>query len=312
MNTIEAFERDIMYQLTDLKRLLHSLNIKKIDIDKQEKCVFTGAGDSFAAALIAELASDNRIRCIDPMNICTNPSTVKDRFLYTISVSGNTKANIEAARVANKVAERTIAITAHADSKLAAICDEVIELKFRNSGILTAGSIGFSACMLACLSLVRRVELGGIDIKQLFREAQRDAVNVRVSDHMYIVGNGLTYPLAMYGSAKMYEVLGIKAQYAMLEQFCHMELFSVKKTDTILILPAENDCKKANELSEHLMNNNYRVLILEPKGKNLEEKLLYHTMLLQLIALQNARKQNLVECYFVNIKLRDISSSLIY
>jgi fructoselysine-6-P-deglycase FrlB-like protein len=311
MNTIEAFERDIMYQLTDLKRLLHSLNIKKIDIDKQEKCVFTGAGDSFAAALIAELASDNRIRCIDPMNICTNPSTVKDRFLYTISVSGNTKANIEAARVANKVAERTIAITAHADSKLAAICDEVIELKFRNSGILTAGSIGFSACMLACLSLVRRVELGGIDIKQLFREAQRDAVNVRVSDHMYIVGNGLTYPLAIYGSAKMYEVLGIKAQYAMLEQFCHMELFSVKKTDTILILPAENDCK-SNELSEHLMNNNYRALILEPKGKKLEEKLLYHTMLLQLIALQNAKRQNLVECFFVNTKLRDISSSLIY
>ncbi len=311
VNTIDAFEQDIMYQVTDLKNFLRSLNVTKIIADQHERCVFTGAGDSFAAALIAELASNNRIHCIDPMDICINPSTVKDRVLYTISVSGNTKANIAAARIANKVAEKTIAITANADSRLANICDEVIELKFRNSGVLTAGSIGFTACMLACLSFVKKVQL--VDIKQLFKDAQRIASNVTVTDHVYIIGSWITYPLAMYGSAKMYEVLGIKAQYAMLEQFCHMELFSVKKDDTILILPTDSDYKKASELSTKLTNDGYRVLICKPRGKNLEEKLLYHAMLLQLIALQNAKRQNLKECYFVqNVKLRDVSSSMIY
>jgi len=311
VNTIDAFEQDIMYQVTDLKKFLRSLNITKIIADQHERCVFTGAGDSFAAALIAELVSNNRIHCIDPMDICINPSTVKDRFLYTVSVSGNTKTNIAAVRIANKVAEKTIAITANADSRLANICDEVIELKFRNSGILTAGSIGFTACMLACLSFVKKVQLG--DIKQLFKYAQRIARNVTVTDHMYIIGSWVTYPLAIYGSAKMYEVLGIKAQYAMLEQFCHMELFSVKKDDTILILPTNSDHKKASELSAKLTNDDYRVLICKPIGKNLEERLLYHAMLLQLIALQNAKKRNLKECYFVkNAKLRDVSSSMIY
>ncbi|MGH9909432.1 MAG: hypothetical protein ACRD32_02210, partial [Nitrososphaerales archaeon] len=208
MNTLEAFEQDIIYQVTDLKKLLHSLNIKQISVDQQERCVFTGAGDSFAAALITELASSNRIRCIDPLVICVNPSTVKDRFLYTISVSGNTKANIAAARVANKVAEKTVAITANAESKLANICDDIVELKFRNSGILTAGSIGFTACMLTCLSFVRKVNLG--DVKRLFNRAQKEAYRVKISEHMHIVGSWFAYPLAMYGSAKMYEVFGIK------------------------------------------------------------------------------------------------------
>tara|TARA_Y100000780_G_scaffold224641_1_gene236226 strand:- start:790 stop:1722 length:933 start_codon:yes stop_codon:yes gene_type:complete len=310
VNTIEAFEQDVMYQITDIKKFLHLSNIKKIDIDQQQRCTFTGAGDSFVAALIAELVSSNRIQCIDPMDICLNPSTVKDRFLYTISISGNTKANIEAVNVANKVAEKTIAVTAHVDSRLAEICNEVVELKFRNSGIFTAGSIGFTACMLACLSFVRNIQLG--NIKQLFRQAQRDALTITVSDHMYIIGSWMTYPLAMYGSAKLYEIFGTKVQYCMLEQFCHMELFSLKKDDIILILPVENDYEKANELSIKLTNSNYNVVSCKPKGNGLEEKLLYHVFLLQLIALQNAKKQNLTECYFVNTELRDISSSLIY
>lgn len=311
MNTIEAFEQDIMYQVTDLKKLLHSLNIKQLSVDQQGRCVFTGAGDSFTSALITELASNNRIRCIDPMVICVNPSTVKDRFLYTISVSGNTKANIAAARVANRVAEKTVAVTANAESKLANICDDVVELRFRNSGILTAGSIGFTACMLTCLSLVRKVNLG--DVKRLFNRAQKQAGGVRASDHIYLVGSWFTYPLAMYGSAKMYEVFGIKAQYAMLEQFCHMELFSVKKDDTILILTTGDDDDKADELSAKLVKDGYNALVFKPEGRNLEERALYHAMLLQLIALQNAKKQSLDECYFVrNDKLRAISSSLIY
>ncbi|MEM2759499.1 MAG: hypothetical protein QXU32_03705 [Nitrososphaerales archaeon] len=308
MNTIDSFEREIIYQLTDLKELLRRLEIKQISPDQQEKCVFTGAGDSFAATMIVEAASNYRIRCIDPSYIRLNPLTVKDRILYTVSVSGSTKANIEAAKIAKKVALGTIAITANTNSKLAKICDQVVELKFRNSGVLTAGSIGFTACMLACLLFVKRVHLG--NVKDLFRLARKEADNLKISQHMFIVGSLLSYPLSMYGCAKMYEVLGIKAQYAMLEQFCHMELFSVKKSDTIMIL---TNASKENELYSKLKSAGYNVYVSKSKGNNLEQKLLYHALFLQLVTLLNAKKQNLRECYFVrNDKLRNISSALIY
>lgn len=308
MNTIEAYEQEIRYQIIDLPKFIRELKLKRLSIEYQERCVFTGAGDSFAAAMIAEYASNNRVRCVDPMNICLNPSIVKDKFLYALSVSGNTRANVEAVKIANKRAVRTIAITANRESRLAKICDEMIELKFRNTSMLTAGSIGFTTSMLACLSLVRNVKIGSI--KKLFRTAESDASDTKLSGHVYILGSWITYPLSMYGCAKMYEVLGIKAQYAMLEQFCHMELFSVKKSDTILILSHDD---KAKELSAKLVDDGYNALVFKPKGKTLEENLLYYSMLLQLIVLYNAKRLKLDECYFItNDRLRQTSSSLIY
>jgi len=308
MNTIEAYEQEIRYQITDLPKFIRESKIKKLSIADQEGCIFAGTGDSFAAAMIAEYASNNKVRCVDPMNICLNPSIVKDRLLYAVSVSGNTRANVEAVKIANRRVAKTIAITANRESRLAKVCDEVIELKFRNSGMLTAGSISFTTCMLACLSLVRNVKIG--NVKKLFKNAESDASGAKLNGHVYILGSWITYPLAMYGCAKMYEVLGMKAQYAMLEQFCHMELFSVKKSDTILILSHDD---KAEELYDKLVDDGYNALVFKPKGKTLEENLLYYSMLLQLIVLYNAKRLKLDECYFMtNDRLRKTSSSLIY
>ncbi|MFQ5969781.1 MAG: SIS domain-containing protein [Nitrososphaerales archaeon] len=308
MNTIEAFEQEIKYQVTDLPKFIRELKTEKLNVDEQERCVLTGAGDSFVAAMITEYASNNKIRCTDPMNICLNPRIVKDRIVYTISISGNTRANIEAAKVASKISSKIVAITANSKSKLAKACDEVIELKFRSSGMITAGSIGFTASMLACLSLIKNLQIS--NVKELFSAAENDAGSLHLVDHTCILGSWTTYPLAMYGCAKIYEVLGTKAHYAMLEQFCHMELFSVKKNDSILIL---SDDDKASELATKLIDDGYNVYAFKPRHKNLEKNMLYYAMLLQLIVLQNAKRANLAECYFItNDRLRGISSSLIY
>lgn len=306
MNTIEAYEQEIRFQISDLARLVHESKIRKLNRKEQERCVFTGTGDSFAAAMTAELASNNKVRCIDPTNICLNPSIVKDRILYAVSVSGNTRANVEAVNIANRRATKTVAVTANRYSKLAKNCDEVVELKFRNSGMLTAGSIGFTTSMLACLSLVRDLKM--INVSKLFEQAENNSKGIRLNGHVYILGSWFTYPLAVYGCAKIYEVLGTKAQHAMLEQFFHMELFSLKKGDTILIL-ADND--KVEELSARLDRCN--VFSFKPKGKTQEDNLLYYSFLLQLIVLNNAKRLKLSECYFItNHRLRETSSSLIY
>jgi len=308
MNTIDAYEQEIRFQISDLRRFVRESKIRKLNIKDQERSLFTGTGDSFAAAMVTEFASNNKVQCVDPMDICLNPSIGKDKLLYALSISGNTKANIEAVKSAKKHVARTIAITANRESKLAKICNKVIELNFKNIGILTAGSISFTASMLACLSLVRNVKI--TDAERLFNSAESDAEEIKLNDHVYILGNWITYPLAIYGCAKMCEVLGMKAQPVMLEQFCHMQLFSVKEGDTILILSNDG---KAKELSAKLVNSGYNSHIFEPKGKTLEDNLLYYSFLLQLIVLNNAKRLRLKECYFItNIKLRDISSSLIY
>jgi len=308
MNTIEAYEQEIRFQISDLPRFLRESKIKKLNVKDQERCVLIGTGDSFAAAMITEFALNNKVQCIDPMDVCLNPSIAKDKLVYALSISGNTKANIEAVKAVKKQASRTIAITANRESKLAKICKEIIELKFRNVGMLTAGSISFTTSMLACLSLVRNVTM--TNMERLFNSAESDAEGIKLNGHVYVLGNWITYPLATYGCAKMYEVLGMKAQHVMLEQFCHMQLFSVKEGDTILILSNEG---KAKELSAKLVNDGYSSHVFEPKGKTLEDNLLHYTFLLQLIVLNNAKRLQLKECYFItNNKLRDISSSLIY
>jgi hypothetical protein len=89
-----------------------------------------------------------------------------------------------------------------------------------------------------------------------------------------------------------------------------MELFSIKKNDTILILSQDD---KAADLYDKLASAGYNTLIFKPKGKTLDEDLLYYSMLLQLIVLYNAKRLKLGECYFItNDKLRKTSSSLIY
>ena len=308
MNTIEAYEKEIGFQISDLPRFIRESKINKLNANDQERCVFTGTGDSFAAAMVAEFASNNIVKCIDPLNICLNPSIVKDKLLYVLSISGNTNANVEAVKFANRYAAKTIAVTANKESKLAKVCKEVIELKYRNVGMLTAGSISFTSSMMVCLSLVRNVNI--TNVERLFNSAENDAETIKLNGHVYILGNWITYPLAIYGCAKIYEVLGMKAQHVMLEQFCHMQLFSVKEGDTILVLSNDG---KAKELSAELASDGYKSHIFGPKGKMLEERLLYYSFLLQLIVLNNAKRLQLKECYFItNDRLREISSSLIY
>ncbi len=308
MKTVEAFELEIGYQLEELPRLAGELAPNKLSLEDQEKTVITGAGDSFAAAMIAESASGNMVRCIDPLDICSNPSTVKNRILYAVSISGSTKTNVEAAEAARSIASRRVAITSRKDSLLAKACDEVIELRFRNAGILTAGSIGFTASMLTCLSLVQDVKIKNPG--RLFESARNDVGQITLGNEAYIVGSGITYPLAVYGCAKLFEVLGIKARPARLEQFSHMEIFSIRKNDVILILSGD---RRAKQLSSKLKAAGYDALVLGPKGGTLEEEAFYYAFLLQMVALQHAKRMKLEECYFVtNDKLRKISSSMIY
>jgi hypothetical protein len=56
----------------------------------------------------------------------------------------------------------------------------------------------------------------------------------------------------MYAAAKLYEFFGARAQYQRLEEFSHMELFSLKAGDAVNILGGSDPLRVGRRLSKSL------------------------------------------------------------
>src|SRR5437867_11021795 len=164
MRSIEAMETEIESQREDLKKL--DLPRQQTSIDN---CVITGSGDSYVASSIARYVSGYKAICCHPMDIALNPDMVKNRLVYLVSASGTTRATILAAKVAKKFALRTIAITTRPESPLAKSSDDLILIRYNHASIPTSGTIGFTASMLCCVSLVCTVELS--KVKKIYNES---------------------------------------------------------------------------------------------------------------------------------------------
>ncbi len=125
------------------------------------------------------------------------------------------------------------------------------------------------------------------------------------------MGNLHTYPVAMYSAAKLYEILGMEAYYERLEQFSHMELFSAKKGDTVVIL--EEKTAHNAELKKALKKVGFNVIHPDPKTTNKVAQFLFYTFLFQLVPLIMAKKKHQKDCHFVTAKkLRAASDKMIY
>lgn len=326
MSTLDAYEQEISYQVEELPRLMHEMKGIWLSRDEQSRALITGSGDSFAAAMVAERLSGFRIQCIDPLELASMIGSLHDkRMIYIISVSGSTSAALHAMNNAHEHGLKVVAVTANAESRLARGADSTILLRFKRTGILTAGSIGFTASLIACASLATSMcDHLSIDVKGVFSKASDAARSIMLAEHNYMVGDALTYPIALYGSAKVYEVLGARASYCRLEQFCHMEVFSLAEKDKVLVLSSE---EKAKRLVDGLRSNGIDAELLEyacicssnddndnDSGIRYETlgELLYYTFLMQLTALNNARRLGLKDCVFIGHRLLRLSSSLIY
>ncbi|MCS7141474.1 MAG: SIS domain-containing protein [Candidatus Nitrosocaldus sp.] len=322
MGTLDAYEQEIHYQVHDLPMVMEGMDGAWLSSDEQSRALITGSGDSFAAAMIAERLSGFRIQCIDPLELASIMGSLAGRrmMLYIVSISGSTKAALDAMEMAHRHGMKVVAITANAESRLARGADSSMLLRFRRSGMLTAGSIGFTASLLASASLAIRMGRVSVDIDGIFSQAKSDSRDMVLDGHIYIVGDVLTYPLAVYGAAKVYEVLGARASYCRLEQFCHMEVFSLADGDKVLVLSSE---EKARRLVDGLRGSGIDAKLIEYAGRegvsssndgNAETlaRLLYHTFLLQFATLNSARRLGLKECAFIGHRLLGLSSALIY
>jgi fructoselysine-6-P-deglycase FrlB-like protein len=302
MNTIEAYENDIKLQSEFLKNFIKQ---KPLSLNHQKNVIFTGSGDSLASAMLAEVFSNFRVKSMDPLDLLKNKSIAKSKTVYFVSISGNTISNIRVA----KIAKKAIAITSKPKSRLAKSCKESIILQSPNSDVFTAGSISFLESALICISLVRPIIIPRTN--DIFKKAYSDAKKSKIGKRIFVLGNMHTFPVAMYCAAKFYELLGYDAHFERIEQFSHMELFSAKKGDTVIIFEEKN-MHNAN-LVKNLKKVGLDVIHPVLDSKNKTSQIIYYTFFSQLLPLFEAKKRNKQNCHFVLAKkLRKVSDNMIY
>ena len=276
--------------------------------------VFTGSGDSFASSLFAHYLSQMQAFAADPFELQLYPRVTKNKTLFITSVSGKTRTNIQLARKVKGVAEKRVAITANPESPLAKECDDVIQLRYKSSGILTSGTASFSATLLAVASLIRRLpNLDSLRITERQGAEWARRLRVHPRGEFLFVGSGVGYSLSMYAAFKIHEVLGLPAQYQHTEQLGHSQLFSLKeKRDNFLFLSPSLD-KKTSEVDRVLSKSGFNAYLLKGDGRDPILGTLQVMFCLQHLALYLGRKMGLQECAFLTDKKRlKLSSRLIY
>ncbi|HET6808417.1 MAG TPA: SIS domain-containing protein [Nitrososphaera sp.] len=312
MNAIEAMQAEIEYQVQDL----HKLNLSS----PVDNCLFVGSGDSYIAGLAAQYYSSSHAICCSPIDIIKNHLLVKRRNLFVVSISGNTQANILAAKIAKKHGVSTIsALTARSSSRLAKSCDQTIELKYKNTGITTAGTISFTLSMIKCISLSTELQIPS-NLRKMYNRAEKQAKQAisEINDKSdssntsyFILGNSQLHAIALYGAVKFNEVFGAKAMAYPAEEFCHSPLFSIKETDQVIVLGGDDD-DNSRKLGKRLNEEGFSSVHVGFKRTGIE-LLLQSTFFIQLFVLKLAQKYGLTSCYFLrNKKLLRVSSDFIY
>jgi hypothetical protein len=113
----------------------------------------------------------------------------------------------------------------------------------------------------------------------------------------------------LYGALKFNEVFGARAVPYPAEEFCHSPIFSIRKSDQIIMIGAEKDGK---ELEKRLNKEGLSSVHINFDGIGIE-LLLQSIFFMQLLVFKLARKRGLDDCYFLkNKKLLKISSDFIY
>lgn len=307
MNSIEALEAEIRNQTS---------NVSKFRLrNSPKRCLFVGAGDSYAAGLAAQRAFASKAMCCNPLDFVDDPSIGEGRTVYIISISGRTVANIRAAKVARNKGFSTVAITTSPESPLARSCSEIIQLKYEKAPVTTAGTASFLASMIACLSLAGSVKIPK-DVDRLLELAERQADELAhrmrgITGAVIILAEATLLPIAICGCLKLNEVLGLKAFAYSIEEFCHSPLFSIGQGDGIIILGHGRDRGRA--LAMRLAAEGLLCSHLAISGTGVVEPILHSTFIVQMFALKMAQQRQLQECYFLSNKtLLRVSSDFIY
>lgn len=307
---IRQFRKDIYSQPERLR---------KVDISKfvkVRKGLFTGAGDSYACAILIEYLSHHEIHAYHPSDILLTPKMMIGHDLFIISASGKTRSNIQVAETARNLKVNATLITANPMSKLAGLCKHVLNLGYLRS---VPSSLDFTSAVIACMSLIG----AEVDLDRLGRiiDDARKMVNSLSINYsksfksVIFLGNGFLFPVGIYAALKIYEVLGAKSFAYILDEYYHSPIFSLDKSDLVFILDhgSTSDPGPA-DFHHRLKKMHFRSYYLRPNSNQSQfEQVMFSIFFVQLLALTFAENLGIKECYYLsNKRMLSLSSSLIY
>ncbi|TMI32292.1 SIS domain-containing protein [Candidatus Bathyarchaeota archaeon] len=311
--SIRAMAEEISNQNQDLPEFASHLRERRVPKLNSSTLIFAGSGDSYAAAVFAQELSRGPSVATDPYELTRNIQRTEGKNLIIVSVSGETRANVNLARKAKRLARKCIAITANPDSPLGRECDEVLPLEYRKAGMQTAGTTSFTSSLIACAFLLRQLPKT-VNVRGTLREATRWATSQILigTGASLFIGSGVNYALSIYGAAKIREVLGTKAEADYPEQLGHARLFTIDtKRDTIICISSGQD--QACQVRKLLTKSGFRTMLLAIPNDNIVHASLEAAIYLQQLALVLARKRGMKECAFLSdSRTIELSSKLIY
>jgi|SRR5438552_2633598 len=311
--SIQAMAEEISNQTRDLPRFASWLRETRVPKFNPSSLIFAGSGDSYAAAVFAEELSHGKSLASDPYELLTNIGRARGKNLAIVSISGRTRTNIKLAKKAKNVAVKRIAVTVNPESPLARECDDTLQLRYRAPGILTSGTISFTTSLLACGALLRNVP-STVRLESALSAAKVWARELKLTKEgsLVFVGSGVDFALALYGAAKIHEVLGTRAEAVYPEQLGHAKLFTIdKKRDLIVYISSRRD--KALEIVRLLHKNGFQTSLLTTPGTDLVSRSLKNAIYLQVFALALAERKQMVEVAFLSDPGRlGLSNKLIY
>ncbi len=262
----------------------------------RRRSIFVGAGDSFAAAQLGFFASECRHIALDPYVLASNPEIAVGKEVYFVSVSGRTRSNAIAAKKVRHLAAQTTTLTAVADSPLAELTDRLIVLPMtylpRTSGVLS-----FTLSALAVMRISGAE--GRCDFRRALGNAGKEEVAFAGRDGTtYFLGNSLAFPVSLYAAAKTYEILGAKAHAELLEEFNHLELFSLGRSDSVNSFSCFDPAGLAAKLNGTLIGGKSHVV--PEYGRSSTEKLFHAIFQIQLSVLGEAKRRGIATPRFLS------------
>jgi len=306
MNSIESLKSDYNSQI---KELNHIHNEKLFD-----NCIFVGSGDSYVAGFMVEFITDHKCLCYCASDLLN--SRFKDDKTYCfISVTGRTKSNISVARRATEAGINTIAVTMNQHSKLAQVCKEIVPLDFKRTTFPISSFSIFTANLVTCLQIAgvvvpQKFDVWynkGVELSQKFLDSKilLDTIDETV---VFILGNNMLYPVALYTSLKMTEFFGTTAVAHKLEEFCHSPVFGIKNSHQLWIL-GQNEKPVAQKLSQLGLKLSY----IELYNQDIISQLFVSIFFVQNLMLLLAEKYGYTELNYLMMKdVLKVSSDIIY
>ena len=302
MNSIESLTLDFNEQISELG---------KIKNDKiSDNLIFVGSGDSYVAGLIAEYLTHHKCKCYSPSDLFSS-ELFKDWTYCFVSVTGRTKANISIARRASQVGCKTVAITFNENSKLARVCDRIVQIKLKNSSTPNSGFRNFIANVVTCL------QIAGITVPKKFgmwyQAGTKISQNVIESltlspETTFVLGNNILYPIALYTTFQMAEFFGTTAVAHKLEEFCHAPIFGIEKSHQMWLL-GQNEQTVRQKLSRLGLKLTY----IELYNQDILAQLFESIFFVQNLMLLLAKKYGYVEQKYLMMKdVLKTSSDIIY